>query len=105
MAAARDRFESALRTELIKARRRSLEAAVGADSTLGDLLGCLDDGAYLLADDDPITVGDLLGQPGAGPRIVSVLQQRELPLDSPLDVASTADLSMPLSQLLAAGEG
>lgn len=102
MATTRDRFDAALREGLVELRRRALCAAVDAESTLGDLLSCLDDTGYLLDDDDPVTVGDLLVGTSQGPRVVDVLDGRSLPLDCPLDGASEADLALPLAALLPA---
>jgi hypothetical protein len=99
---ARDRYEELFKRRFCAFQRGVLVETMGSieDPTLGDLMACLDGGGYRLADNDPLTVGDVLGVEG-GPRLVEVLESFGLPLDSPLDVAEPRHLALALAQLLA----
>lgn len=97
---AREQFDEAMKQELWEARRRALLRSIDSGSRLGDLLELLDDGGYILDEDDLLTVGDLVGWTGHGPSVVKVLGEFELPLDSPLDVATDSQRELPLVRLL-----
>lgn len=49
-----------------------------------DLFELLGDDCYALDDADPLTLGDLVGRTGEGPRVVDWLGSLELPLLDPL---------------------
>lgn len=96
----RRRYDRIFAAGLDALRRAALVGAISETSTVGDLLDCLDDGAYTLDADDPITVGDLLGEPGSGPRLADAIEDLGLPLDSPADHASETTRGLPLASLL-----
>jgi hypothetical protein len=104
---ARDRFDQHFEREIAPLRRRCLSAALIDDPTVGDLLECLDDGAYVLDEDDRLTLGELVDGTPRGPLVVEVLSSMGLPLGNPFDAAAADSLllGVTLSHLLATIDG
>lgn len=82
-----------------EALRTSLRAT--EDPTIADLLGLLQEDLYHLLDDDPVTLGELLGHEG-GPTLVTWLDELGLPLVDPLSANPPEQLrSQRLADLIA----
>lgn len=99
---ARETFERIRKRKWCPFQRGVLVETISSieSATLGDLMACLDDSAYVLDDDDDLRVGELLGRPGEGPTVVDVLQQLDLPLANPIDDATAVDMAIPLASFL-----